>query len=418
MKEIVSILIPTFNNQGQLYSCLNSIINARTSENLFHIYVINNGHKESCDWIDKDHKMITVIQAGGNLGWMGGLNLGLKHSKAEFVMFLNDDTFIPYSSKNWLNVMLQRFKDKKVAAVGPSTNVVMGLQNMCAITETSLFTSSFLIFYCVLLRRSALNKVGGVDESLTGGDDFDLSIRLRDKGYLLLVDKNVFVFHYGMQTGNRVFGDYTKKGGWNSFEYAEKVDFEIIKKHGFRKWNEIRTGANKPLNLKYSYRKDSEGELIRKRVNNEGKKILDLGCGDNKTFKNAIGVDIIPKGEIVQQLSGNSKSVADVEADVSKPLPFEDSSVDVVVARHILEHIIDPISAIKNWIKVVKKGGVMIICVPNELLIRSIPVNPEHVHAFTPDSLKTMIDTIGGMKVLEMWDSENGLSFTSLIEKI
>lgn len=418
MNEKVAILIPTYNNQSYLYMCLTSIIHARNAENLFHIYVINNGHPDSCDWIDPKHKMITIIQAGKNLGWVGGLKLGLKQSKSEFVVFMNDDTLVPYSSKNWLNIMLQHFKVPTVGAVGPSTNVVMGLQNMVAVTEMNVFTSTFLIFFCVMFRRSTLEEIGELDETLSGGDDFDLSIRLRDKGYLLLVDKNVFIFHYGMQTGNRLFGDSTRKNGWNSFEYVERVDFEIIRKHGFKKWNEIRAGTVKPLSVSYNFTKDTEGKLIRKRVNNKGKIILDLGCGNLKTFSNAIGVDIVPKGEIVPQLNSESKSVADVVADVSLPLPFDDNSVDLVVARHILEHMIDPITAVKNWIKVVKKGGCLILSLPNERLIRSIPINPEHVHAWTPESLKVFIETIGGMRVLEMWDGENNLSFSALMEKL
>ena len=362
MSELVSIIIPTWNNPEYLRNCLLSLINARQGENLYHIYVVNNGHPDSCDWIDKEHKFITVLQTGGkNLGWEGGLKLGLEKSKAPFVIFHNDDTIVPYSQKLWVHKMIQHFKDPKVAAVGPASNMVMGLQNMLAFTDTQVFTSMFLIGFCVMVRRSALDEVGGVDDTLPGGDDLDLSIRLRDKGYKLIVDKNVFIFHYGQQTGIRIYGNNEKTGGWNSFEFTDKTNVALIKKHGLRKWYETLNGIYNLPSIEYGFKKDSEGELIREKVKTDGLKVLDIGCGNLKTYPHAIGVDIVPKHEIIDQLSGESESVADIAADVSKPLPLENESIDVVVARHILEHMIDPIEAIRFWSNPLKKGGKLVI---------------------------------------------------------
>lgn len=420
MNTLVDIIIPTMDNPGQLSQCLKSLINSRFSEQLFHIFVVNNGHKNSCDFIDPKHKFISVLQPGKNLGWMAGINYGLRYSKAPFFVMANDDLFFPTSSKGWLSVLLQHFKNPKVAAVGPSSNIVMGFQNMISSCDLEAFTTYFLIGFCMLVRKSAFDEVGGLDEALPGGDDFDLSIRLRDKDYRLVVDKRVFVFHYGMQTGNKVYGDYTKNGGWNSPQYTEKVNHALISKHGFRKWWELQKGTFILPSIEYNFKKDSEGELIRKRLpkNMSDLKILDLGCGNLKTVPNAIGVDIIPKNDIIEQIGGDAYSQADVTADVSAPLPFEDGSIDIIIARHILEHVIDPITTYRNWLKVLKRNGKIIISLPNEYLIKSIPMNPEHVHAWTPEFMKVFIETIGGVKIVEMWDGENNISFSVLAEKI
>jgi predicted SAM-dependent methyltransferase len=42
-----------------------------------------------------------------------------------------------------------------------------------------------------------------------------------------------------------------------------------------------------------------------------------------------------------------------------------DRSFDYLVAAHVLEHIDNPISALKNWTRVVKKGGHLLIVVPD-----------------------------------------------------
>ncbi len=236
MNNIVDIIIPTWNNPNYLYPCVNSLMRNNTTENLFHIYIINNGYPGS---INVDNPHITVIDAGENLGWEGGLKLGLQHSKAPFVVFHNDDTYIPPISRLWLNHLLQHFKDPRVGAVGPSSNVVMGRQNIFADLAAHIFPVKYLIGFCFMVRREALEKAGGVDDTLPGGDDFDLSIRLADAGYTLLADRSVFVYHHGFKTGERIFGTADKTGGWNSYEFKEKTDFALIKKHGFRKWYEL-----------------------------------------------------------------------------------------------------------------------------------------------------------------------------------
>lgn len=43
----------------------------------------------------------------------------------------------------------------------------------------------------------------------------------------------------------------------------------------------------------------------------------------------------------------------------------KDETFDYLVAAHVLEHIDDPILALKNWIRVVKPGGHIVIAVPD-----------------------------------------------------
>lgn len=413
MSEIISIIIPTWNNPQYLQGCISSILSHGGAENLFHVYVINNGHKDSCKWIG-DNPYVTVIYADGNKGWEGGLKLGLEASTSPYVMFLNDDTYIPISSSHWISKLLQHFRDEKVGAVGPSSNVVLGFQNIFVPLPVQTFTTRFLIGFCVLFRRSTLMEIGGVDDTLPGGDDFDYSIRLRDKGYKLIADRNVFVYHHGFKTGERVFGTSDKTGGWNSYEFREKTDFALIAKHGFRKWYETAMlGIFDVPKVEYAKSwEDKEQKIVKSYI--KGKKILDLGCGSNKTVPHAIGVDMIKGDEQIDTLQTKPKSVADVQADVSQPLPFK--NVDTIIARHILEHMVDPIKTVYNWHNILKKKGRVIIAVPLEGLINSIPMNVEHLHAWTPEAMQNLLHIVG-FKVLDQKYSENGVSFVTVAEK-
>ncbi len=71
---------------------------------------------------------------------------------------------------------------------------------------------------------------------------------------------------------------------------------------------------------------------------------LNLGCG-SEYLKGYINIDIM-------------QGVADVVWDLNKcPYPFEDDSVDYVLAKHVLEHLDDVISVMNELHRIVKKGG-------------------------------------------------------------
>ena len=82
-------------------------------------------------------------------------------------------------------------------------------------------------------------------------------------------------------------------------------------------------------------------------------KILDVGCGKNK-IKGAIGLDI-DKG-----------TDADIVWDLNKyPYPIESGEFDKVYAKHIIEHVDDPVSFIKEIYRIVKPQGTCFIETPH-----------------------------------------------------
>lgn len=227
----IDILIPSWNLPEYLIPCVQSILKNGDTEMLNRIIIVNNGTPESLNYL-KERDKITVLQQKENMGWEGGLKAGLSVSDAPFVVFMNDDTFIPRSSRWWLSCLKKNFTDPKVGAAGPTSNCVMGAQNMGWYTEDDKIEAPYLIGFCKMLRREALDKAGGVDDSLPNhGDDIDLSIRIRNQGYVLVVDRTVFVFHHGFKTGERVLPGY-----WNSMKMQDKTNHSLIRKHGLRQY--------------------------------------------------------------------------------------------------------------------------------------------------------------------------------------
>lgn len=408
MKPTCSIIIPTFNNPEYLNPCINSIIGTGDLRGLCELIIVNNGQQPVKDFV-KGVRGIKVIEAGSNLGWERGLKRGIEEAEGDFLCFQNDDTLIPKVSQNFYRQLLWPFHDQSVGAVGPATTVAAGWHSIFHQNPLrSLSEVSFLIFFTVMIRRSDFEAVGGIDTSCPGGDDLDLSIRLRKSGKRLLVNPEAFIIHHAFKTGTRVHGEATTVGGWNSKEMTDRTNKWLIQKHGFRTFLETMRG----LQLSYQDVPDPEGEVVAGLV--RGPKIVELGCGARKTVPNAIGVDLIEKGQPCNNIDGTC--VADIQADVTKALPIENKSADTVIARHILEHCTDMVETVTNWSRILKIGGRLIIAVPNEDIRATIPLNPEHRHGFTPGSLARFM-SLCGFRSLETIDPKNGISFVSCFEK-
>jgi len=146
---------------------------------------------------------------------------------------------------------------------------------------------------------------------------------------------------------------------------------------------------------------------------------IDVGCGSQKTHPNALGVDLTPKGETGKNGSEIRQiSQADICTSGDNLYMFADNVLDYVVARHNLEHYTDPIKTLKEWKRVLKKGGILGIVVPDDDALDTIKLDPTHKHAFTKSSFKNMLETVGGFKILKLADCVKGWSFVCIAKKV
>lgn len=79
-------------------------------------------------------------------------------------------------------------------------------------------------------------------------------------------------------------------------------------------------------------------------------------------------------------------------------LPFPDESQDAVYSSHTLEHIADFVGSLRDWFRVLKPGGYLIIAVPHQFLYEKKAALPprwnfDHKRFYTPASLLQEIET-------------------------
>lgn len=413
MSRLLDIIVVTFNNPQYAGPCLSSIINTGILNLCARLIVVNNGDQPLEEHF-QHYANTLFIKTGSNVGWEAALKVGLERSDARFVVFQNDDTFIPRANCSIYDRLLIPFADPRVGLVGPVTTVASGVQSIYhPAAPRSLIEVPYAIFFMVMVRREALDAVGGIDASLPGGDDFDLSIRLRQAGYSLVVNPDAFLIHEAFKTGERVHGGPNVDGGWNSRKMREETNAALIRKHGFKTFYDTIAGQPKPFNLSVPGMEGDEKELIMRHV--VGDRVVEVGCGPTKLVDRSIGVDIAPLGEVIKEHEAR-RSVADVVADVTKPLPLEAGSVDSIIASHIFEHCLDSVGTLRNWHRVLRDGGRLIIAVPDEEVTSGIPLNPEHCHAFDGQSLQHVVE-LCGFKQVASESAKNGVSFVACFEK-
>lgn len=82
-------------------------------------------------------------------------------------------------------------------------------------------------------------------------------------------------------------------------------------------------------------------------------KILDVGCGANK-FEGAVGLD------------NNPRTAADVIHDLGVvPYPFPDDEFDLIVSRHVIEHVPDVMAFVGELYRITKPGGTIRLVTPH-----------------------------------------------------
>lgn len=102
---------------------------------------------------------------------------------------------------------------------------------------------------------------------------------------------------------------------------------------------------------------------------------LNLGCGDKK-IGGYIGVDHI------------KTAAADVVHDLNiTPYPFDDGSVEEIVADNVLEHLNDVIAVMEEWHRLCRNGALIKISLPYYKSSGAFS-DPTHKHFFTENSFQ------------------------------
>lgn len=211
----VSIVIPAHNQLAYCRQCINAIL-LHTPEP-HRLILVDNGSTDGVGEFFDAVPGATVIHAGENRGFAGGVNLGIAASEGA-VLLLNSDTLVP---QGWLSTLMGALSAASdIGLVGPRSNCVSGAQEITGLRfdtleEINAYAARLraeqagrlrdvarLVGFCLLIRREVIGQVGLFDEGYGVGnfEDDDYCLRAQRAGWRCCIAEDAFVFHYGSRT--------------------------------------------------------------------------------------------------------------------------------------------------------------------------------------------------------------------------
>ena len=213
MKEpdVVCVII-NWNGWEDTIKCLDAL--ERCTYSCLKIVVVDNGStNDSVTRIRNAHPDILLMEAGKNLGFSGGNNIGIRYAleqRAEYIWLLNNDTDPAQDALSAL--MAKALTDKRIGAVAsvcyyadsPSTVQAWGGARMNLwigygqITTVPRPDNWFHSVYgaSMLLASDALRDAGLLDEGFFHyWEESELSLRLLNKGWRLAAAPESRILH-------------------------------------------------------------------------------------------------------------------------------------------------------------------------------------------------------------------------------
>jgi len=214
-RPLVSIVIPTYNSSSTLETCLKSV-RLQTYPNIEIIVVNNYSTDESVDVAKKYGSMAFQVKALRSMA----RNYGVAKARGVFVIFVDAD--MELTPKVVEECVQEALSEDADAVMIPEIRVGEGFWAQCRAIERLTYIGDPLIESARFFRKEVFEKVGGYDEELEAGEDWDLHARVEDAGYKIR-SISAFVRHHE--------GQLTLRGILRKRYYYGQTLMKYIVKH-------------------------------------------------------------------------------------------------------------------------------------------------------------------------------------------
>lgn len=218
-KTLVSIVIATTNRKEDLRKCMSSIL-ASSFKNIEIILVDNASNPPVLQSCKKPFPKTFVLRTERNLGAAGGRNLGIKNTKGDYILFMDDDAA---AGKEMIKELLKVQEAEKYTGIvhpkiydmekrnelqglGCDVNLLTGRVSAVGIREEDRGQYDQIrelqTVGCIwMVKREVIKKIGGYDEEyFIPWEDTDFSFRARNAGYQILFVPRAVAWHKGKKS--------------------------------------------------------------------------------------------------------------------------------------------------------------------------------------------------------------------------
>jgi len=221
---LISIVIPS-RNLNYLKVCLKSIFEKSTYKN-FEIIILDNSQDDKIEKFSENFKVIKLIKIfSKKFNFSKINNEGVRHSKGEYIIFLNDDTQV--ITPQWIENMLEHAQRDEIGAVSckllyennlvQHAGTIIGIQKhagnygMIDRDEGGYFSYAKIVrncsavtAACMMISRKIFDQIRGFDEMIERAwQDVDLCIRIIKSGKFIVYTPYSILYHYeGLTRGS------------------------------------------------------------------------------------------------------------------------------------------------------------------------------------------------------------------------
>ena len=228
---LVSVVILSYGDPELTKVAMHSLFDGGPTYPRMEVLIVDNGSSSSnltgIKALAAGYPDVEVIENGSNLGFARGNNVGLERATGEYVLLLNNDTYVAPGA---VYSMVRHLRDNpEIGAVGPLTNnigneakVFVRYGDMDQMKKTMRrmtlgYRGRFLEvgalgYFAVMFRRKDLESFGllPLDYGLGMFEDDDHCRTIQSKGYVTAVAEDGFVHHHLSASFDRMDGSEKK----------------------------------------------------------------------------------------------------------------------------------------------------------------------------------------------------------------
>lgn len=224
MGVTISVVIPAYNEEEHIETCLESI--RSQSVKPYEVIVVNNNSTDRTE--EKARRLADRVVFEGEQGVVYALNAGIRAARGDVVAFMGGDCV---ADREWIKAIRLAFeKEDLIGVFGPIASMDRRSKKMRfsyyfiwhVVAKTLSHTPIAMApgGNCAI-RRKAIIEAGGYDPDMVPGEDIEISRRLRKLGKLKFIE-NAKIY-----ASTRRFEE---NGVWRETKNWLKVFFRMVGK--------------------------------------------------------------------------------------------------------------------------------------------------------------------------------------------